>query len=295
MPSSAAQPPAKIPTWEDFEKASEAAERWPCTLHTINIFAESNLAQPAAQCLHNLGKQLCDYSGIIIEAHPLLDGLHGIVPGGIKIGSVVAANYHAGVLAFVQQHEFQLFRALLGPVEFNELWGAKTCKVDIASLVEKSWEQAREVLGAWKDIPWQELATVIRQERAHAREKSGWARPKERDQCRHSEDFTQVEWYGTPYRFTLRQAACVRVLWKEWEGTRFGLHEKTIGERIDTSNFDYRLRDTFRVKGKSPHPAWGEMIVGRGGGVYGLEPSRGTGDADRAAGPKKRKSLTSRK
>ena len=38
----------------------------------------------------------------------------------------------------------------------------------------------------------------------------------------HSRDFRSVIWFGSEYNFTAIQAACVRVLWEEWER---GTHE----------------------------------------------------------------------
>ena len=33
----------------------------------------------------------------------------------------------------------------------------------------------------------------------------------------HSPDFRSVEWFGTSYTFSTSQAACVEVLWENWD------------------------------------------------------------------------------
>ena len=71
----------------------------------------------------------------------------------------------------------------------------------------------------------------------------------------HSTDFRSVWWCGQDYTFTPNQAACVKLLWENWERGTPDVGEQTILEFID-SNQD-RLRDIF-VKGE--HPAWGTMI-----------------------------------
>ena len=87
----------------------------------------------------------------------------------------------------------------------------------------------------------------------------------------HSQDFASVNWFGKTYEFTKRQAACVRLLWAEWERGRLGLAEETIGEEVDSAADRFRLMHVFRDKSRGAHPAWETMIV-RGGprGVFRL-------------------------
>ena len=94
---------------------------------------------------------------------------------------------------------------------------------------------------------------------------------------RHSADFTSVNWYGQTYQFNKTQAQCIELLWREWEKGGLGLSEKTIGEAINSADNNYRLRNTFRSrrrndKGYEMDPAWEEMIVSAGKGIFCLNP-----------------------
>jgi hypothetical protein len=85
----------------------------------------------------------------------------------------------------------------------------------------------------------------------------------------HSDDFRSVVWFGTPYSFTSKQAACVKILWEHWErnvpevGGAYVLEEAgSAGDRLD-----HIFRD---------HPAWGRMIVlGNTKGAYRLNQPTG--------------------
>src|SRR5262249_29691949 len=77
--------------------------------------------------------------------------------------------------------------------------------------------------------------------------------------AKHSEDFTSVDWFGTNYCFTRRQAGCVKVLWAAWENGTAALYQTTILDRAGSAMADNekpRLAKLLRG-----HPAWGKMIV----------------------------------
>lgn len=84
-------------------------------------------------------------------------------------------------------------------------------------------------------------------------------------QCRHGLEFRSVNWSGTEYSFTLKQASAVAVLWEQLENGTPDVPVVTLMERAgiaEKSDF----RDTF--KGNS---AWGTMIIGgRTKGTYRL-------------------------
>lgn len=83
----------------------------------------------------------------------------------------------------------------------------------------------------------------------------------------HSTDFTSVIWFGRPFEFEKgQQAKSVGLLWAEWEKGPLTLSEKTIGEKIGSSNGQFRLAHVFRG-----HPAWGTMIQRKRKGVYALQ------------------------
>lgn len=81
----------------------------------------------------------------------------------------------------------------------------------------------------------------------------------------HSTDFRSVRWFGRPYTFTATQAACVQVLWQNWEQGTPVISELTILDQAGSAGD--RLRDVFD-KGK--HSAWGTMIRPGGKGVFQL-------------------------
>jgi hypothetical protein len=73
--------------------------------------------------------------------------------------------------------------------------------------------------------------------------------------ARHSRDFRSVHWFGTNYTFTAKQAACVKILWQEWEnGTPEISNDALLAEaEVETKRLDH-LFDYGK------HPAWGSMI-----------------------------------
>jgi hypothetical protein len=94
-------------------------------------------------------------------------------------------------------------------------------------------------------------------------------------QTRHSPDFRSVHWFGSNYTFTGTQAACVKILWQEWEKGTPEIGQETILEEAGTSG--NRLIDVFRNRGFKTgyHPAWGNMIVpGSTKGAFRLNPKK---------------------
>jgi hypothetical protein len=97
------------------------------------------------------------------------------------------------------------------------------------------------------------------------------------DAATHSEDFTSVIWFGTPFTFSKgMQAESVRHLWEAWAKKTPTLSEKTIGDLIGSSADGFQLAKVFRTKkqtrGHTVHPAWGTMIQRAGKGIYQLVP-----------------------
>jgi len=95
----------------------------------------------------------------------------------------------------------------------------------------------------------------------------------------HSDDFTSVNWFGTPYTFAKGlQAEAVRVLWEARDNGTPRLSEKTIGDKIGSANDQFRLEHVFkptnkRTRKREAHPAWGTMIKRAGKGIFALSPS----------------------
>src|SRR5262249_34563809 len=72
----------------------------------------------------------------------------------------------------------------------------------------------------------------------------------------HSVDFRSVTWNECSYSFTATQAACVKVLWVNFQKKTPDVHAATILEEAESSST--RLRDVFK---RGTHPAWKKMIV----------------------------------
>lgn len=81
--------------------------------------------------------------------------------------------------------------------------------------------------------------------------------------ARHSDDFRSVFWFGKSYVFSPNQAACVRVLWKNWQNQTPVVGEASIQEEADVNS---AMRGIFHG-----HPAWETMIVRAGKGALRLE------------------------
>ncbi|WLD12823.1 hypothetical protein [Planctellipticum variicoloris] len=79
----------------------------------------------------------------------------------------------------------------------------------------------------------------------------------------HSPDFASVNWFGTPYKFTPTQSACVRVLWEAWENRTPDVGQDTI--LVEAGSNNNRLYAVFRG-----NRAWGVMIITSSKGRYRL-------------------------
>jgi hypothetical protein len=86
------------------------------------------------------------------------------------------------------------------------------------------------------------------------------------DEARHSSDFRSVFWFGCMYYFTPDQAACVRVLWRDWENGTPEVGQDTLKEKAGYKS--KRPVDFFK-----DNDAWGAMIVsGTTRGTFRLQP-----------------------
>lgn len=81
----------------------------------------------------------------------------------------------------------------------------------------------------------------------------------------HSDDFRSVNWHGAEHTFSSSQAACIRVLWENWERNTPDVGGETLLEASDsTAN---RVADLFKR-----HNAWGTMIIpSESKGAYRLQ------------------------
>ncbi len=85
--------------------------------------------------------------------------------------------------------------------------------------------------------------------------------------AKHSEHFDSVNWNGTHYTFTSKQAAVVKVLWKAWLSGKPSVLAVVL---LDAAQSDgRRVRDIFKP-GTKTNPAWGTMIIKDGQSHYKL-------------------------
>lgn len=113
--------------------------------------------------------------------------------------------------------------------------------------------------------PVEGAAAAPQAERGKPEQAEGKADPPP---ARHSPDFRSVHWFGNDYSFTATQAACVGVLWREWEDGTPDVGDATLLEAVDSRTG--RIVDVFRGNG-----AWGTMIVpGETKGTRRLSPPK---------------------
>ena len=70
----------------------------------------------------------------------------------------------------------------------------------------------------------------------------------------HSPDYRSVRWNGKNYFFTSYKAACVKILWENWEKGTPDVGDTTVLETAGCESS--RVLDVFKN-----HPNWTEMIV----------------------------------
>jgi len=105
-----------------------------------------------------------------------------------------------------------------------------------------------------------------------------------------SENFRVVTWGDQIFTFSERQSLCLKVL---WEARPSALTERTVREKAGSN--EETLSKVFRVKKdrqRSPHPAWGTLIVTDRAGFYRIaradEPAGDpAGDPENRPGPGK--------
>ncbi len=103
----------------------------------------------------------------------------------------------------------------------------------------------------------------------HSTDENGPPRKQPESQSRrrdaeysHNPEFTYVVFNSVPYKFTQNQAACVKVLWENWQHKRPERSPQSITEAAGIP--DSKFTNVFRngVKGTSRcHAAWKVMIV----------------------------------
>lgn len=119
------------------------------------------------------------------------------------------------------------------------------------------------LLGAWNSVQCEELRGAVAENPAGGRDSTT-------KDATHGVGFRSVKWFGTVHEFTTTQAACVKVLWEQWEQGTPAIAELDLLEAAGSCSS--RLRDIFD-KGK--HTAWGTMIAESRKGAFRLQEPTG--------------------
>ena len=142
-------------------------------------------------------------------------------------------------------------------------------------VIEQEWEPDE---GAF----WTNLAEIIGEvpDSRHGEPTAGADKPGHKPEMDHSPDFSTVKWGEETFTFTMRQAACVCLMWDQFERrTAFlssdyimvnaadNYREKTNLDSKKLKRLEYsgRFRDVFK-----DHEAWGKMIQKKGTNLFGL-------------------------
>lgn len=86
-----------------------------------------------------------------------------------------------------------------------------------------------------------------------------------------SSDYAIVMVKGRRFTFNRTQARVVELLHDEMRKGTVGLHQDTIGQRLQSCNSRFRLFHVFRNKDGKMHPLWGKLIVRVEPGIYALQ------------------------
>lgn len=86
-----------------------------------------------------------------------------------------------------------------------------------------------------------------------------------------SSDFSVVVLKGERYFFNRTQARVVELLYDESQKGTVGLHQDTIGQKLQSCNNRFRLFHVFRNKNGKMHPLWNVLIMRVEPGIYALQ------------------------
>lgn len=85
-----------------------------------------------------------------------------------------------------------------------------------------------------------------------------------------SSDFSVVVWQGKQHFFNRTQARVVELLYNETQKGTVGLHQDTIGQRLQSCNNRFRLFHVFRNKNGKMHALWNVLVCRVEPGIYSL-------------------------
>lgn len=208
-------------------------------------------------------------SALRAALEPVRTSLIGALPGKKQLGAIRAYTIHDAILVFSERLLNGLLwyigsvsnrqRPILTAVDVEKIeqrWALIAQQMGGKDIVTTANEAVNEVLKLLMDESLG--AQRLRHTRSTEVSATGEA------ECSHSPDFRSIIWFGKSFTFTSNQAACVKILWENYERGTPDVSGATLLEAADIQQdrFDKVFRD---------NNAWRTVIVsGKRKGTYRL-------------------------
>ncbi|MEE2640749.1 MAG: hypothetical protein VX768_08995 [Planctomycetota bacterium] len=148
----------------------------------------------------------------------------------------------------------------LGIARETDPWTFTLNQISLHFAVRHNWDLARVYR-----LPLQNVVELLYKEDPTAET----ANPNQ--DVHFSTDFSVVVLKGERYFFNRTQARVVELLYDESQKGTVGLHQDTIGQKLQSCNNRFRLFHVFRNKNGKMHPLWNVLIVRVEPGIYALQ------------------------
>lgn len=152
----------------------------------------------------------------------------------------------------------------LGIVRESDPWNLMLNQIALHFAVWHSWDLSRV-----SRLPLQNLLELL-----HAEDPTTETSNPNQD-VHFSSDFSVVVWQGKQHFFNRTQARVVELLYNESRKGTVGLHQDTIGQRLQSCNNRFRLFHVFRNKNGKMHALWNVLICRVEPGIYALKMDEG--------------------
>lgn len=158
------------------------------------------------------------------------------------------------------QQKIRRQAVILGIVRETDPWNFTLNQISLHFAVQHSWDIHRVA-----KLPLQNLLELMITEDPN----SGTSNPNQ--DVHFSTDFAVVVIKGERYFFNRTQARVVELLYEESQKGTVGLHQDTVGQKLQSCNNRFRLFHVFRNKTGNMHPLWNKLIVRVEPGIYALQ------------------------
>jgi hypothetical protein len=148
----------------------------------------------------------------------------------------------------------------LGIVRESNPWNLMLNQIALHFAVWHSWDLTRV-----SRLPLQNLLELL-----HAEDPTSESSNPNQD-VHFSSDFSVVVWQGKQHFFNRTQARVVELLYNESRKGTVGLHQDTIGQRLQSCNNRFRLFHVFRNKNGKMQPLWNVLICRVEPGINALK------------------------